>query len=209
MKNFRPPSERGTVVGQVWFVVLILLIAGHPAQVGAILLHLIREGLLRATELSCDGAVGDTLRMILPKLNDGIGLRIKLTQSAKELLQQHAVGDDFLHRLTAVRDIVTEGAVAIWERLIQRSNVARCMVFAADTVTVALLDEAVRAHAPAVILLFVANTVSFLIERVVLFLGDRYLLAGATNVNKVSLLIFIVLHDKTSDFRVVPEPEVS
>ena len=59
------------------------------------------------------------------------------------------------------------------------------------------------------ILLFVANTVSFLIEGVVLFLGDWYLLASAANVDKVSLLIFIVLHDKTSDFRVVPEPEVS
>jgi len=83
------------------------------------------------------------------------------------------------------------------------------MVFATDTVAVALPDKAVRTHAPAVILLFVANTVSFLIEGVVLFLGNRYLLAGASNVDEISLLIFIVLHDKTSDFRVVPEPEVS
>ena len=59
------------------------------------------------------------------------------------------------------------------------------------------------------ILLFVANTVGFLIEGVVLFLGDRHLLACASNVDEISLLIFIVLHDKTSDFRVVPEPEVS
>lgn len=50
---------------------------------------------------------------------------------------------------------------------------------------------------------------TFVIERVVLFFGDRHLLTGAANVDKVSLLIFIVLHDKTSDFRVVPEPEVS
>jgi hypothetical protein len=60
-----------------------------------------------------------------------------------------------------------------------------------------------------VILLLVADAVGFLIESVVLRLADRHLLAGAANVNKVSLLIFIVLHDKTSDFRVVPEPEVS
>ena len=70
----------------VWFVVLVLLVAGNPAQVSAILLHLIREGLLRATELSGDCPIEDALRMILPKLNDGIGLRIKLTQSGKELL---------------------------------------------------------------------------------------------------------------------------
>ena len=59
------------------------------------------------------------------------------------------------------------------------------------------------------ILLLVTDAVSFLIKRIVLFFGDRHLLTGATNVNKVSLLIFIVLYDKTSDFRVVPEPEVS
>jgi hypothetical protein len=71
------------VAGKLWFVVWVLLVAGDPAQVGAVLLHLIREGLLRATEFSCDGTVGDALRVILPKLDDGIGLRIKLTQSAK------------------------------------------------------------------------------------------------------------------------------
>lgn len=190
-------------------MVLILLIASDPAKVGAILLHLVSEGLLRATEFSCNSTVGDALRVILPKLDDGIGFRVKLTQSGKELLQQHAVGDNFLHRLTAVRNIVAKGAVAIREWLIQRSNIACRVILAADTVAVAFPDEAVGTHAPAVILLFVANTVSFLIEGVVLFLGDRHLLAGAANVNKVSLLIFIVLHDKTSDFRVVPEPEVS
>lgn len=36
------------------------------------------------------------------------------------------------------------------------------MVFAADAVAVTFPDEAVRTHAPAVILLFVANTVGFL-----------------------------------------------
>jgi hypothetical protein len=95
-------------------------------------------------------------------------------------------------RLAAVRNIITEGAVAIRERLIQRSNVACRVIFAADTVAVAFPDKAVRTHAPAVILLFVANTVSFLIERVVLFLGDRHLLAGAANVDEIGLLIVIV-----------------
>ena len=47
------------------------------------------------------------------------------------------------------------------------------------------------------ILLFVANTVGFFIEGVVLFLSDRYLLAGAANVDKVSLLIVIVLHNES------------
>ncbi len=182
---------------RVWFVVLVLLIASNPAQVGAILLHLIREGLLRATEFSCNGTVGDALRVILPKLDDGIGLRIKLTQSGKELLQQHAVGDDFLHRLTAVGNIVAEGAVAIRERLIQRSDVARRMIFAADAVAVTFPYEAVRTHAPAVILLFVADTVSFLIKGIVLFLGDRYLLAGAANVDEIGLLIVVVLHNES------------
>ena len=67
-------------------MVLILLVAGNSAQVGAVLLHLIRKSLLWATELSCNGTVGDTLREILPKLIDGIGLRVELTQSGKELL---------------------------------------------------------------------------------------------------------------------------
>ena len=62
------------------------------------------------------------------------------------------------------------------------------------------------------ILLFVANTVSFLIEGVVLFLGDRHLLVGAVNVDEIGLLftlVVILFHNETSKFRVVPEPEVS
>lgn len=47
------------------------------------------------------------------------------------------------------------------------------------------------------VLLLVANAVGFLIEGVVLFLGDRDLFAGAANVNKVSLLIGIVLHNES------------
>ena len=50
------------------FAVLILLVAGNSAQVGAVLLHLISKGLLRATELSGDSTVGDALRMILPSI---------------------------------------------------------------------------------------------------------------------------------------------
>ena len=71
------------------------------------------------------------------------------------------------------------------------------MVFAADAVAVTFPDEAVRTHAPAVILLFVANTVGFLIERVVLSFGDRHFLAGASNVDKIGLLIVIVLHNES------------
>ena len=40
-------------------------------------------------------------------------------------------------------------------------------------------------------------------------LGDRHLFAGTANVDEIGLLIVVVLHEKTSDFRVVPEPEVS
>ena len=122
------------------------------------------------------------------------------------------VGDDFLHRLTAVRNIVAKGAIAIRERLIQRSDVTCCMVFAADAVTVALPDETVRAHAPAVILLLVADAVGFLIEGVVLRLGDRHLRAGAANVDEIGLLftlVVILFHNETSKFRVIPEPEAS
>ncbi len=68
------------------------------------------------------------------------------------------------------------------------------MIFAADTVAVALPDKAVRTHAPAMILLFVTNTVGFLIEGVVLFLGDQYLFAGAANVDEIGLLIVIGNH---------------
>ena len=64
-------------------MVWVLLVDGDPAKVGTVLLHLISEGLLRATELSGDGTVGDALWVILPKLNDGVGLRIKLAQAGK------------------------------------------------------------------------------------------------------------------------------
>jgi len=60
-----------------------------------------------------------------------------------------------------------------------------------------------------VILLFVANTVGFLIEGIVLLFGDQNLLASAANVDEIGLLIVVVLNNKTSVFRVVPEPEVS
>ena len=178
-------------------MVFVLLVVCDPAKVSTILLHLIREGLLRATELSGDCPVGDSLRVILPKLNDCISLRVELTQSGKELLQQHTVGDDFIHRLAVVRDIVTEGTVAIRARLIQRSGIACRVIFAADTVTVAFPDEAVRAHTPAVILLLVVDAVSFLIEGVVLFPGDRHPLASAANVDEIVLLIVVVLHNKS------------
>lgn len=71
------------------------------------------------------------------------------------------------------------------------------MIFAADTVTAARPNEAVRAHAPAVILLPVADAVSFLIESAVLRLGDRHLLAGAANVDKIGFLIVAVLHNES------------
>jgi len=155
----------------MWFVVFVLLIAADPTKIGAVLLHLVSKGLLRTTELSCNGTVGDTLRVILPKLDDGIGLRVEFTQTCKELLQQHTVGYDFIHRFAVVRDIIAECAVAVRERLIQRCGVTCRVVFTADAIAVALPYKAVRTHAPAVILLLVANTVSFLIEGVVLCLG--------------------------------------
>lgn len=45
----------------------------------------------------------------------------------------------------------------------------------------------VGTHAAPVILLLVADAVSFLIEGVVLRLGDRYLFAGAANVDEIGL----------------------
>ena len=185
------------------------LVTANLAKLGAILLHLVSKGALRSAEGFGDLTVGDTFRVILPKLNDGIGLRVELTQAGKELLQQHTVCDDFIHRLAAVGDIVAEGTVAVRKRLIQRSDVARRVIFAAYAIAVAFPDEAVRAHAPAVILLLVADAVGFLIESIVLRLGDWHFLAGAANVNEIGLLIVVILHNETSGFRVVPEPEVS
>ena len=200
------------MTGKLWFVVWVLLVAGNPAKVGAVLLHLISESLLRATELSGDGTVGDALRMILPKRNDGIGLWVKLTQTGKELLQQHAVCDDLVHRLAGIRDIIADGTVAVRERLIQRRCVARSVVLAADAVAVALPYLTVWTHAAPVILLLVADAVGFLIEGVVLRLGDRHLRAGAANVDEIGLLftlVVILFHNETSKFRVIPEPEAS
>ena len=45
--------------------------------------------------------------------------------------------------------------------------------------------------------LFVADTVGFLIERVVLRLGDRNLLGSAANVDEIGLLIVVVLHNES------------
>ena len=70
------------------------------------------------------------------------------------------------------------------------------MVFATDTVTVALPDEAVRTHASVVVLFLVADAGCLSIEAIVLFFSDRNLLAGATDVDKISLLIVFVLHIK-------------
>ena len=71
------------------------------------------------------------------------------------------------------------------------------MIFTVKAVAIAAPYEAIWAHAPAVILFLVTDAVGFLIEGVVLFLGDRDLFAGAVNVNKVSLLIVIVLHNES------------
>lgn len=200
------------MTGKTWFVVWVLLVAGDPAKVSTVLLHLISEGLLRATELSGDGAVGDALRMILPKLNDSVGLRVKLAQAGKELLQQHAVCNHLIHRLTGVRDIVANGTVAVRERLIQRRNIACSVIFAADAVAVALPYITVGTHAATVVLFLVADAGRLSIEGVVLRLGDRNLLTGATDVDEIGLLftlVVILFHNETSKFRVVPEPEVS
>lgn len=195
--SYKLPStipKSGQWTERLWLVVFVLLVAGDPVQVGAVLLHLLCEGLLRATELSGDGAIGDALWVILPELNDGIGLWIKNAQSGKELLQQHTVSDDFLHRFATVRDIVAKGTVVIRERLIQRRDVACRVIFTADAVAVTFPNESVGAHAPAVILFLVADAVGFLIKRIVLRLCDRHLLAGAVNVDKIGFLIVVVFH---------------
>lgn len=137
------------------------------------------------------------LRMIIPKLNDGVGFRVELTQSGKELLQQHAVCDNILHRLAAVGNIVTEGAVAVRERLIQRGDVACRMILAADTIPSTLPDEAVRAHTPAVVLLLVTDAGRFSIEGIVLLLCDRNLLTGVADVDEIGFLIVAVLHNES------------
>lgn len=196
----------------VWFVALVLLVAADPAKVGPVFLHLIREGLLRATEFSCDGSVGDAFRMILPELDNSIRFRIKFTETSEELLKQHAVCDDLVHRLAGIQDIIAEGAAAVRERLIQRSGISGSVVFTVEADTVTHPYEAIRAHAASVILLLMADTVSFFIEGVVLRLGDRNLFTGAANVDEIGLLftlVVILFHNETSKFRVVPEPEVS
>ena len=81
--------------------------------------------------------------------------------------------------------------------MIQRGDVACSMVFAVKALAITFPNEAIRTHASAVILFFVTDAIGFLIEGVVLFLGDRDLFAGAVNVNKVSLLIVIVLHNES------------
>ena len=86
------------------------------------------------------------------------------------------------------------------------------MVLAADAVAVALPYITVWTHAAPVILLLVADAVGFLIEGVVLRLGDRHLRAGAANVDEIGLLftlVVILFHNETSKFRVIPEPEAS
>jgi hypothetical protein len=88
-KVFRPPSEVGQWPESCgsWYGIL-LVVSVILLKVSTVLFHLIREGLLRTTEFSCDGSVGDAFRVILPKLDNGIGFRIKFTETSKELLQQ-------------------------------------------------------------------------------------------------------------------------
>ena len=135
-------------------------------------------------------------------------LFLQFFQPSLDAVRREGVSADFVNWLAAVRNIIAEGTVAVREWLIQRCCVTSSVVFTSDAVAVALPYKTVRAHAPAVILLLVADAVSFLIEGVVLYLRDRYLLTGTANVDEIGLLIDIDLNNKTSDFRVVPEPEV-
>lgn len=62
------------------------------------------------------------------------------------------------------------------------------------------------------VLFLVTDAGCFSIEGIVLLFGDRNLLAGAADVDEVGLcftIVFFVFHGETSEFRVVPEPEVS
>ena len=160
-------------------------------------LHLVGERALRASEGFRNLAVRD-LRIVETHLNNAVCVRIKLTEACDEVLQQIAVSVDIFNKRSAVRNVIAESTVAVWKRLIQRCDVACNVIFAVDTVTAARPNEAVRAHAPAVILLLMADAVGFLIESVVLRLGDRHLLAGAANVDEIGLLVVISLHEISS-----------
>jgi hypothetical protein len=72
------------------------------------------------------------------------------------------------------------------------------MVFATDTVTVALPDEAVRTHASVVVLFLVADAGCLSVEAIVLFFSDRNLLAGSTDVDEIGLLLVFALHNVSS-----------
>jgi hypothetical protein len=128
--------------------------------------------------------------VILPKLDNGIRFGIKFTETSEELLKKLTVSNHIFHRRTLVRDVIVHAAVAVRVRHIQRKGVTRRVILAADAIAVTLPDEAVRAHASAVVLFLVTDAGRFSIEGIVLLLCDRNLLTGATDVDEILLYFF-------------------
>nr|DAT74197.1 MAG TPA: hypothetical protein [Caudoviricetes sp.] len=176
-----------------WPERLCILLVLFLMKFRVITLHLVCKCALRTTEGFRDLAVRD-FRIVEAHLNDAICIRIKLSETCDETLQQVTVSNNIFYRRSAVRNVIAEGTVAIRERLIKRSGVW-CVILAQITLSVAFPEIAMRAHAATMILLALLCCPDIRVESTVLFLCDRGEcdLKGILRVTKwIETLIIIV-----------------
>ena len=140
-------------------------------KLGVVALHLVGKGALRATEGFRNLTIRN-LRIVEAHLDNAVCVRVKLTETGNEVLQQIAVSVDIFYRRFAVRDVIAEGTVAIRERLVEGDSIGS-VILTQIALTITFPKIMLRAHAATVILFPVANTPDLRVKGSVLFLCDR------------------------------------
>lgn len=117
------------------------------------------------------------------------------------MLQQVAVSVDIFYRRFAVRDVIAEGTIAVWKRLVEGDSIGS-VIFTQIALSVAFPKIILRAHAASMILLTFLGSPNVRIEGTILLLGDRGEcdLEGILRVTKwkVTLVVIVFLiHNST------------
>jgi len=173
--------------------------APDAPELSPVALHLVGEGALGTTESLGNGAVRD-LPVRLPHLNNGISLRVELTQTGKETVEQVAVCYDALNGRGLVGNHVQQSIFAVLpDGDVQRSLVAGTLVLTDEAVAVASPDIFLGADAAPVGLCLHADAGHLTVVGVADFLADGNLGLGAAVVDK-GLVFFRVVFHKIDSF---------
>ena len=171
--------------------------APDAPKLGAVLLHLVCEGALGPTKGLGNGAVGD-IPVCLPHSDDGVRVRVKLTQTGEEAVEQVAVSHDALDGRGLVLNHVQHGVLAVLtDGNIQRSHVAGATVLADEAVSVTDPDFTLRADALPVGLRLHADAGCLAVVGVADFLGNGNLGLGAAVVDEGLVFFRVVFHKST------------